>query len=128
MKAFKDLLSSSISTCQYPHFKSRDMNIFAPFKQSSVSSILGRPYASLIILVFKCPKSIQNLRLPSFLHTKTTALAQELSDHLIAPISNISLRCFLTSSYICGGILLLPILKWCIVIESNFMFHPLSLS
>ena len=35
--------------------------------------------------------------------TSTTALAQGLQDSQIAPIFSISWRCFLTSSYWCGG-------------------------
>ena len=56
-------------------------------------------------------KSRQNQRLPSFLHTGTTELAHGLVDLCMAPISNISWRCFLTSSYWWGSILLYLSLK-----------------
>ena len=60
------LLSSSISTCQYPDFRSSEENHSEPCKLSSVSSIWGSKYASLMVWLFSFLRSIQNLRLPSF--------------------------------------------------------------
>ena len=54
--------------------------------------------------VFKHQKSKQKYKLPSFFLTSTTALHQALWLGLMAPDSNISLRWFLTSSTIGGGI------------------------
>ena len=48
---------------------------------------------------------MQNLREPSFLCAKTTVLAHRLFNLCMAPISIISFKCFLTSSYWWGGIL-----------------------
>ena len=53
---------------------------------------------------FRLQKSIQNLKLPSFFHTNTTALHQALWLGLMAPDSNISCRWLLTSSTNGGGI------------------------
>ena len=78
----------------------------APFKLSKASSMRGMLYASLIVREFNFLRSMQNLKLPSFFLTNTTGLAHGLLERLIAPISSISLRCFHTSSYCCGGILL----------------------
>ena len=89
---------SSISTCQYPAFRSKDINMMAPFRQSKDSSILGRLHASLIILEFNLWRSMQNLKEPSFLHTKTTGIAHGLTDFHIAPTFSMS------SSNSCGGI------------------------
>ena len=99
VKAVKGLLASVSSTCQYPDCKSRLVKIVAPSKQSNESSILGRLCASLIVQLLSFVKSVQNCRLSSFLRTSTTGLAQGLVDHCIAPIFNISCKCFLTSSY-----------------------------
>ena len=41
VKAVKALQFSSISTCQYPNFRSRDGNQTVPFRQSNISSIQG---------------------------------------------------------------------------------------
>ena len=96
VKAVYCLLSSSISTCQYPLFKSRDEKIQDPFSLSRVSSILGKLYASCTVLALSSLRSMQNLNSPLFFFTSTTALHQGLSD---GQMSNISWRCFLTASY-----------------------------
>ena len=90
IKAVRGLASSSISTCQYPDFKSSVENHTAPCKQSRVSSILGSEYPSLTVLLFSFLRSMQNLSPPSFFLTSTTALAQGLKLFLIAPTSTIS--------------------------------------
>ena len=89
-KAVRGLLASVSSTYQYPDCKSRLAKIVAPSKQSKESSILGRLSASLIVQLLSFLKSIQNCRLPSFLWTNTTGLAQGLADDCMAPMSNIS--------------------------------------
>ena len=99
VKAVSCLDILSISTCRYLLLRSRDINMTDPPRQSSVSSILGRLYASLIVHELSLQRSMQNLNDPSFFQTNTTALAQGLLDFLIDPISSISLRCFFTSSY-----------------------------
>ena len=99
VKTVRGPLASVSSTCQYPDCKSRLVKIVAPSKQYNESSVLGRLCASLIVRLLSFLKSMQNCRLPSFLWTSTTGLAQGLVDHHIAPISNISCKCFLTSSY-----------------------------
>ena len=53
---------------------------------------------------FRQQKSIQNCKLPSFFHTKTTALHQTLWLSLMAPDSCISYSWLLTSSTKGGGI------------------------
>ena len=58
---------------------------------------------SLIVLAFNFHRSKQNHNFPSFLQTSMTALAHGLFEGLIAPTSNISWMCALTSSYIPGG-------------------------
>ena len=65
VNAVSALLSSSNSTCQYHDLRSNDMNHWAPFRQSNVSSILGREYASFTVLEFNFLRSMQNLREPS---------------------------------------------------------------
>ena len=80
-----------MSTCQYPDFRSRDVNHSAAFKQSKVSSICQRLWAFLIVLTFNFLKTIQNLNFPSFFCTNTTALAQGLVEGQMTPTSNISL-------------------------------------
>ena len=119
MKAVRGLIASVSSTCQYPDCKSRLAKIVAPSKQSKESSILGRLCASLIVQLLSFLKSIQNHRLPSFLQTNSTGLAQGLVDCCITPMSNISCKCFLTSSYWWGGILQYLSLKS--VSSSNLM-------
>ena len=64
-----------------------------------------------MVLSLNFCRSMQNHNLPSFFLTSTTTLAQGLANFLIAPISNISLRCLFTSSYCRGGILLYLSLK-----------------
>ena len=65
-------------------------NHTAPCKQSKVPSIWGGEYPSLTVLVFNLCRSIQNLSLPSFFLTSSTALAHGLKLLLIAPTSTIS--------------------------------------
>ena len=52
----------------------------APPKQSKVSSIRGKLYASLMVRALNLCRAMQNHREPSFFLTKTTALAQGLLD------------------------------------------------
>ena len=52
----------------------------APPKQSKVSSMRGKLYASLMVRALSLRRSMQNHREPSFFLTKTTALAQGLFD------------------------------------------------
>ena len=66
---------------------------------------------SSCVSAFRQWKSMQKCRLPSFFLTSTTALHQVLWLGLMAPDSNISLRWFLTSSTIGGGICLNHSLK-----------------
>ena len=99
VRAVRGLLAPVSSICQYPDCESRLVKIVVSSKQSRESSILGRLCASLIVQLLSFLKWIQNHRLPSFLWTNTTGLAQGLVDCCIAPISNISCKCFLTSSY-----------------------------
>ena len=99
VNAVRGLLASLSSTCQYPDCKSRLVKMVTPSKQSKESSILGRLCASLMVLLLSFLWSIQNVKLPSFFQTNTTGLAHGLVDHCMVPISNISCRCFLTSSY-----------------------------
>ena len=61
---------------------------------------------SFFVIEFSLLKSMQNLKEPSFFRTSTTALHQGLLLGWIAPVSNINLRCSLTSST-CGGRILL---------------------
>ena len=56
-----------------------------------------------MVLAFSFLKSIQKCSPPSFLWTSTTASHQGLLDGLMAPASNISLMCCLTSSSKGGG-------------------------
>ena len=49
VKAVQALWLSSISTCQYPVFKSRVLNHCFPCNKSRVSSILGMAYASFTV-------------------------------------------------------------------------------
>ena len=111
VKAVYCLLSSSISTFQYPDFKSRDEKVQDPSSLSKVSSILGKLYASFTVLKLSFLRSMQNLNSLFFFLTNTTALHQGLSDGLMCPMSNISWRCFLTASYWLGIILLYLFLK-----------------
>ena len=57
-----------------------------------------------MVLAFSFLKSMQKRSPPSFLWTSTTALHQGLLDGLMAPASNISSMCYLTSSSKGGGI------------------------
>ena len=66
VNAVKGLLSSSISTWQYPNFGSSVENYRDPCRLSRVSSIWGKKYASLMDQLFRFLRSIQNLRLLSF--------------------------------------------------------------
>ena len=103
MNAINGLLSSSILTCQYPDFRSSEENHWEPCKLSSVLSMWGSEYASLMVQLFSFLRLIQNLRLPSFFWTRTTVLAHGLCDFWIAPISSISQIWALTLLlYMCG--------------------------
>ena len=104
VKAVYGMLSSAIRTCQYPDFRSSDIKILAPFKQSSDSSIRGRLYVSLMVRLFNYWRSIQNLKPPSFFHTNTMGLAHGLVDLQMTPTLSISCRWARTSSNCCGGI------------------------
>ena len=63
VNAVRGLASSSNSTCQEPDFRSSVENHTAPCKQSRVSSIWGREYPSLTVLLFSLCRSVQNLSL-----------------------------------------------------------------
>ena len=104
VNAVNGLLSSSILTCQYPDFRSREENHWEPCKLSSVLSIWGSEYASLMVQLFSFLRLIQNPRLLSFFWTRTTALAHGLCDFWIAPISSTSWMSALTSSWMWEGI------------------------
>ena len=56
----------------------------APLRLSSASSMRGRLYASLTARAFNFLRSMQNLKEPSFLRTRTMGLAQGLLQRLIA--------------------------------------------
>ena len=81
-------------------------------------------------ILFSCRKSIQNLKVPSFFHTNTTALHQGEVDDQIAPPSSISCKCWHTSSIKGGAILwnlslkgsLFVNLMTCLVVS----VHPIS--
>ena len=105
VKAVYCLDSSAIFTCQNPLFKSIQEKMQAPTMVSMISGILGKGWASFSVLSFSHRKSIQNLRVPSFFHTNTTALHQGEVDGQIAPPSNISCKCWCTSSIKGGAIL-----------------------
>ena len=111
VNAVNFLLSSSIFTCQYPVFKSREVKIWAPFKQSSVSSMYGRLYASLLVHEFSLCRSIQNLKLPSFFHTSTTVLPKGywISLWLPRPTFPVGVSLLLQTD---GGYLVVPFFKW----------------
>ena len=89
VNAVSGILASSNSTCQYPLFRSKVVNVQAPLRESKDSSIRGSAYASFTVLLFNFLRSIQNLNSPDFFQTRTTALAHGLHDLLIAPTSNI---------------------------------------
>ena len=67
VNAVSSFLSSSISTCQYQDFRSSKENNWDPCKMSRASLIQGSEYASVTVWLFSFPRSIQNLRFPSFL-------------------------------------------------------------
>ena len=71
-----------------------------------VSRHLGIGYESFFVLAFRHLKSMQNLKVPSFFHTSTTALHQGDCEGHMAPPSNISCMCWHTSSTSCCAILL----------------------
>ena len=104
VNAVNGLLSSSILTFQYPNIRSSEENHWDPCKLSSVSSIWGNKYASLMVQLFSFLRSTQNLRLLSFFWTRTTALAHGLCNYQMTPISSIYWIWALTSSYMWGGI------------------------
>ena len=104
VNAVNGLLSSSISTCQYPDCRLSEENHCEPCKLSSVSSMWGNEYASLMVQLFSFLRSIQNLRLSYFFQTRTTVLAHGLLTFWIAPLSSISWIWALTLSYMRGGI------------------------
>ncbi|KAH3832511.1 hypothetical protein DPMN_105801 [Dreissena polymorpha] len=89
------LSCSSISTCQYPAFKSILLKYWEPAKRCKVSSILGSAYASLCVQQFSFRKSRPNRIDPSFFRTVTTFHENELFDGRMAPMSSISCTCFL---------------------------------
>ena len=72
------------------------------FPEPLVFGVMGRNPS--LYRVFRCWKLMQKCKLPSFFLTSTMALHHALWLGLIAPVSNISLRWFLTSSTIGGGI------------------------
>ena len=96
--------------------------MMAPPKQSRVSSMRGKLYASLMVRALSLRKSMQNHREPSFFLTRMTALAQGLLDFQIAPTSIISFKCFFNLIKQIGWNSMIPILEGCIVVESDFVF------
>ena len=95
---------NSISTCHYPNFRLSKENQWDPYRLSWVSSIQGSEYASMMVQLFSFLRSIHNLRLLSFFQTRTTGLAHGLYNFWMAPMSSISWRWALMSSYMWGGI------------------------
>ena len=65
----------------------------------------GRGWESFLVRAFNCLKSMQKRSEPSFFLTRTTTLHHGLLLGRMAPASNISFRCSLTSSTCGGGIL-----------------------
>ena len=65
----------------------------------------GTGWESFLVRAFNCLKSMQKQSEPSFFLTKTTTLHHGLLLGRMAPASNISFRCSLTSSTCVGGIL-----------------------
>ena len=104
MNAVYYLDSSDILTCQKPDFRSIVEKYLVPTKDSIVSGPLGNGWESFLVLAFRCRKSIQNLRVPSFFRTNTTALHHGDCDGRMVPPSNISWMCWRTSSTSCGAI------------------------
>ena len=85
--------SSETLTCQKPLLRSMVEKYRAPTKDSMVSGHLGIGYESFFVWAFRCLKSIQNLKVPSFFRTSTMSLHQgDLEGHM-APQSNISWMC-----------------------------------
>ena len=75
--------------------------------QAPIEAIKGFLYVGKAVHVFdgvgvQVFRSIQNLKLPSFLRTRTTALAHGLHERRMALILSMSCRWFLTSSNCCG--------------------------
>ena len=104
VKAVYCLDSSAIFTCQNLLFKSMQEKMWVPTMVSMISGILGKEWASFPVWSLRCLKSIQNLKVPSFFRTNTTALHEGEVDGQIAPPSNISCRCWHTSSIKGGAI------------------------
>ena len=71
-KAVFSRSAGSTSTCQYPLARSSVENHLAAPSASSVSSILGRGWASFLVTWFTFRKSTQNRVDPSLFFTKTT--------------------------------------------------------
>ncbi|KAK4037918.1 hypothetical protein OUZ56_029942 [Daphnia magna] len=72
-----------MGTCQYPDCKSMIEKNAAPSNRARVSSILGSGYTSLIVTAFRRRKSTQNLHVPSFFLTRTTAAPHGLFEVLV---------------------------------------------
>ena len=94
----------------------------APLRQSRDSSMWGRLYASLMVREFRCLRSIQNLKLPSFLRTRTTALAHGLHECQMAPILSMSCKMVSDLLELLWGYPSIPILKRDFIIKLNFVF------
>ena len=97
---------------------------------SIVSTIFGMGNESFSVRLFSRRKSMQNLRVPSFFLTRTTALHQGEFEGRIAPPSSISWMCSLTSSTRGGAILLNLSLKGSLFVSfimcSVASVHPIS--
>ena len=90
--------SSETFTCQKPLLRSMVEKYFAPTRDCIISSHLGIGYESFFVWVFRCLKSMQDLRVPSFFHTSMTALHHGDWVGHMAPPSSISWMCCHTSS------------------------------
>ena len=123
VNAVRGQLVSVSSTCQYSDCKSRLVKMVAPSKQSKESSILGRLYASLIVLLLSFLRSIQNLRPPSFLQTRTTALAHGLADLANSSYLQHLLEMFLNFFVLMQGYPLIMFLKWHHIIQLDIMLN-----
>ena len=122
--------SSTILTCQNLLFKSIQEKMRASTMVSMISGILGKGWASFSILSFRHLKSMQNLKVPSFFWTNMTMLHQAEVDGQIAPPSNISCKCWHTSSIKGGAICLNHSLKGSLLVNlmtcSVVSVQPLS--
>ena len=130
VKSVYCLDSLAIFTCQNPLFKSMHEKMRVPTMVSMISGTLGRGWASFSVLSFSHLKLIQNLKVPYFFRTNTTALHQGEVDGQIDRPSNISCKCWHTSSIRGGAILKNLSLKGSLFVNlmtcSVVSVHPIS--